>query len=85
MQPTLKNRSRTKTEVVYYVADLDAAPLTGKSTMFACSPPFLPLVTLGVAVEPRQYIADQLLATADVIRAAPADRICPPSREPRRQ
>ena len=46
--------------------------------------------TLGAAAGPRQSIADQLLAEADVIRAvhervqlrpAPADRICPSSRK----
>ena len=41
-------------------------PLAGKSATFACWPPFLPAVhgnvTLGVAVRPRQHVADQLLA-----------------------
>ena len=61
------------TEVIYYVADLDTAPLDWKidevrklasvSTVAAGS------TTLGVAVGPRQFIVDQLLFKADVIQA----------------
>ena len=52
-----------KTEVIYYVTDLDTAPLTGKTAMFA----FLRLF-MGTS-HWDQYVADQLLATADVTRA----------------
>ena len=62
-----------KTEVIYYVGDLGAAlpewkvydvrKLATVSTVAAGS------TTLGVAVGPRQFIADQLLAKADVFRA----------------
>ena len=76
-----------KTEVIYYLANLDAALperkvgevrlLDSVSTVVTGSN------TLGVALGPRQFIADQLLAKADVIRACPAvsrpaDRICSP-------
>ena len=60
-------------EVIYYVNDLDSAPpewrihdvlsMAKVSTVTAGS------ITLGVAVRPRQSIADQRLGNADVIRA----------------
>ena len=66
-------RNPQKTEVIYYAADLDAALSEWKiddvrlhasvSTVAGGS------TTLGVAVGPRQFIADQVLAKADVIRA----------------
>ena len=66
-------RNPLKTEVSYCVDDLDAAPLEWSigdvrsiakvSTVTAGS------ITLGVAVGPRKYIADQLLCIAVVIRA----------------
>ena len=59
------DRNPFKTEVVYYVADLDAAPpkwkldevrkLASVSTVAAGS------TSLGVAVGPRQFIATQIL------------------------
>ena len=62
-----------KTEVICYVADLDAAlpewrinnvrPIASVTTAARGS------ITLGVGVGPHQYIADQLLAKTDVIRA----------------
>ena len=66
-------RNPLKTEVIYYVNDLDAAPpewkigdvwsLTKTSAVTAGS------ITLGVAVGLRLFIADQLLSKEDVIRA----------------
>ena len=66
-------RNPQKTEVIYYVEDLNAAPAEWKlddvrklatvSTVTAGS------TALGVAVGPRQFIADQLSAKADDIRA----------------
>ena len=83
-----------KTEVIYDVNDLDAAPpewrigdvwsLTKTSAVADGS------ITLGVAVGSRQFIADQLLSKADVIRAVrervqlcqdPADGVRPAPRE----
>ena len=66
-------RNPQKTEVINYVNGLDAAPPewrirdvqnTAKVTTVTEG-----CITLGVAVGPRQHIADQLLAKADVIRA----------------
>ena len=55
------------------MADLDAAPPERKiddvKKMTAVSIVTAGSATLGVAVGPRQFIADQLLANADVIRA----------------
>ena len=66
-------RTPQKTEVICYMHDLGAAPperniddvqnMATVSTVTSGSP------TFGVAVEPRQFVADQLLAKADVIRA----------------
>ena len=66
-------RKFQKTEVIYFVNDLDSVPpewrihdvqiMAKVSTVTAGS------ITLGVADGPRQYIADQLLVKADVIRA----------------
>ena len=66
-------RNPVKTEVIYYGNDLDAAPPSGESATCRIwpKPQQSPrgCMTLGVAVGPRQHIADQLLAKADVIRA----------------
>ena len=66
-------RNPQKTEVIYFVADLDAAPLVWKISDFraqaSVSTAVHGNVTLGVAVGSRKKIADQLLANADVIRA----------------
>ena len=66
-------RNPQKTEVIFFVNDLDAAPLEWRirdvhniakvSTVTARS------ITIGVAVGPRQFILDRLLAKVDVIRA----------------
>ena len=66
-------RGRQKTEVIYCLPNLDAAPpewkvdemrlLASLSTAAAGSN------TLGVSAGPRQFIADQLWVKADVIRA----------------
>ena len=66
-------RTPLNTEVIHYVDELSAAPPAWRSddvqntakvsTVTAGS------ITLGVAVGPRQFIADRLLAKADVIRA----------------
>ena len=67
MTPTkLVQRNPQKTEVIYFVADLDAARpewKIGEVRKLAS------VSTLGVAVEPRRFVADQLLTKADVIRA----------------
>ena len=66
-------RTPQKTEVIYFVDDLGAAPLDWKNDevqkMAAVSTVTAGSVTLGVAVGRRQFITDQLLAKADVIRA----------------
>ena len=66
-------RNRLKTEVVCYVNDLNAAPpewrIRDVQNMAEVSTAIAGGITLGVAVGPRQLTADQLLATADVIRA----------------
>ena len=66
-------RKPQKTEVIYHVNDLDAAPLEWRHgdvhdmakvpTVTAGS------ITLGVAVGPRQFMAEQIIAKADVVRA----------------
>ena len=66
-------RNPQKTEVICYVNDLDAAPpecrILGVQKMAKVSTATAGSITLGVAVGPRQYVADQLLARARVIRA----------------
>ena len=66
-------RNPQKTEVIYHVNDLDAAPLGWSirdvQNMAKVYTVTAGSITLGVAVGPRQYIADQLLGNADVIRA----------------
>ena len=66
-------RNPQKTEVVHYVNDLDGAPpewtIGDVQNMAKVSTATAGSITLGVAVGPRQYIAEQLLGKADVIRA----------------
>ena len=66
-------RNPQKTEVIYCVNDLGAAPPEWRTgdvqNMAKVSTVAAGSITLGVAVGPRQYIADQLLAKADVSRA----------------
>ena len=73
MRKLVAERNPKKTEVIYYVNDLDAAPLEWRihevQNMATLSTVTAGSFTLGVAVGPRQYIADQLLAKADVFRA----------------
>ena len=62
-----------KTEVIYYVNDLDtAAPewrIGDVRSLAKTSAVTAGIITLGVAVGSRQFITDQLLGKADVIRA----------------
>ena len=87
-------RNPQKTEVICYVNDLDAVPLEWRirdvQNIAKVSTATAGSITLGVAVGPRQYIADQLSAKAGAIRAiartrpalpGPADGICPPPRK----
>ena len=73
--PTPKSeRSGTQqTEDVFHANDLDTAPpewrIHDVQSMGKVSTFPLGSITLGVAVGPRQYIADQLLGKADFIRA----------------
>ena len=66
-------RNPLKTEVIYCVNDLNAAPpewrVRDVQNMAKVSTAIAGSITLGVAVGPRQFIADQLVAKADVIRA----------------
>ena len=66
-------RNPLNTEVIQYVDDLSAASLAWRTddvqNMAKVSTVTAGSITLGVAVGPRQFIADQLLAKADVIRA----------------
>ena len=61
------------TEVICYVNDLDAAfpewRIRDVQNMAKVTTVIEGSITLGVAVGPRQYIADQLLAKTDVSRA----------------
>ena len=74
-------RNPPKTEAIHHVNDLDAAPLEWKICdvrSLAKTLRSYRSITLGVAVGP-QFITDQLLSKADVIRALPgsADGIRP--------
>ena len=66
-------RNPQKTEVIYCVDDLGAAPpewrIVDVQNTAKVSTVTAGRITLGVAVETRQYMADQLFAKADVIRA----------------
>ena len=66
-------RNPQKTGDIYYVADLDAVPLEWRINddrpLASVTTAARGSITLGVAVGLRQYVADQLLAKADVIRA----------------
>ena len=66
-------RNPLKTEVIYNVNDLDAAPPECKvgdvRSLAKTSAVTTGGITLGVAVGSRQFITDQLLSKADVIRA----------------
>ena len=66
-------RNPQKTEVVHNVNDLDGAPpewaIGDVQNMAKVSTATAGSITLGAAVGPRQYIAEQLLGKADVIRA----------------
>ena len=66
-------RNPLKTEVIFFVNDLDAAPLEWNigdvrrlAKTYAVTGGS---ITLGVAVGSRQFVTDQLLSKADVIRA----------------
>ena len=67
-----QNETPQKTQVIYDVTDMDAAPPEWTTNdvrpLASVSTAVHGHVTLGVAVAPRQYIADQLLAKADAIR-----------------
>ena len=62
-----------KTVVIHYVNDLDAAPpewrIGDVRSLAKTSAVTDGSITLGVAVGSRQFIADQLLSKADVVRA----------------
>ena len=62
-----------KTEVICYVNDLDAAPLEWKigdvQSLTKTSAVTAGSITLRVAIGSRQFITDQLLGKADVLRA----------------
>ena len=88
------DRTPQKTEVIYHVDDLGAPPpewrLDDMQNMAKVSTAGSGSITLGVAVGPRQFTAEWLLAKADVTRAmhervqlvsGPADRICSPPPE----
>ena len=66
-------RNPQKTDVIYHVADLAAAPPEWKvdevRKLVSVSTAAIGSNTLGVAVGPRRFIADHLQAKADVIRA----------------
>ena len=66
-------RNPQKTELIYFVDDLDAAlpewKIDDVQKMATVSTVTAGSTTLGVAVGLLQFIADQLLAKADVIRA----------------
>ena len=66
-------RHPQKTGVIYYVNDLGAAPpewrVDDVQNMAKVSAVTAGTITLGVGVGPRRFIADQLLAKADVSRA----------------
>ena len=66
-------RNPLKTEVIYYVNDLDAAPPEWRNGDVRSLAKTLAVtdgsITLRVAVGSRQFITDQLLSKADVIRA----------------
>ena len=66
-------RNPQKTEVIYYCKDLDAAPpewnIDEVKKQASVSTATAGSITLGVAVGPEQFIADQLHSKADVIRA----------------
>ena len=66
-------RNPLKTEVIYHVNDLDAAPPEWKigdvRSLAKTSAVTDGSTTLGVAVGSRQFVTDQLLSKADVIRA----------------
>ena len=66
-------RNPLKTWVIYHVNDLDAAPpewrIGDVRSMVKTSGVTDGSITLGVAAGPRQFIADQLLDKAGVIRA----------------
>ena len=81
-------RNPMKTEVIYYVNDLDAAPpewnIGDVRSLAKTSAVTDGSITLGVAVGSRQFVKDQILSKADVIRAMrervqllprPADRV----------
>ena len=65
-------RNPLKTEVIYCVNDLVAAPLEWKigdvRSLATTSAVTAGSITLGVAVESRQFITDPLLSEADVVR-----------------
>ena len=73
-------RSPQNTEIMHKVPDLDAAPLewTIKEVrpLASVTTAARRSITLGVAVGPRQYVADQLLAKADVIRVRERVQLC---------
>ena len=66
-------RNPQKTEVIYNVNELDAAPLEwmirNVQNMSRVSTVTAGSITLGISVGPRQFFGDQLLGKADVIRA----------------
>ena len=66
-------RNPLKTEVIYHVNDLDAAPPEWKigevRSLAKTSPVTAGSIARGVAVGSRQFIMDQLLSKANVIRA----------------
>ena len=65
-------RKPQKTEVIHHVNDLDAAPPEWRNgdvrDMAQVPTATSGSITLGVAVGPRQFMAEQIIAKADVIR-----------------
>ena len=73
------DRNPQKTEVIYYVKDLNATPLAVKidevRKLASVSTVTAGNATLGVAVGPWQFIAESNTRTCSAV-PGPADRIC---------
>ena len=66
-------RNQQKTEVIYYISDVDNTPSDWKISevraLAAVDTAVHVNITLRIVVGPRRYIADQPLAKVDVFRA----------------